>query len=196
MAQDTSDQRLHIDEMTAKTVLATMEALVQSINKDNEERFKPVVDAIEQQFAGRKMNPEDFSLLIGYDILENLHAQLITRFFPQYPNTGRSCRAARFVIEHYSFIENQISSIIVKIHGHRMCCVDCARWLIKQYILFLQDPDFVPDMTIDEKCYWKPDFGSGEEWMAFCQGIEELYYGDYEKFSKARLRLMVSNIKN
>ena len=88
MAQDTSDQRLHIDEMTAKTVLATMEALVQSINKDNEERFKPVVDAIEQQFAGRKMNPEDFSLLIGYDILENLHAQLITRFSPNIPIRG------------------------------------------------------------------------------------------------------------
>ena len=171
-----------------KTIVETVKTLASSIMAEDEARYKDVLNAIEKEYRRKfkDMDPEVFSTLITFDITEKLNQHLAYRFFPQY---AQNC-GVMFIVEHYNFISRQLSSVVTEGHNTSACCVDCARWLIKMYIKHLKDVTFIPDMSIDEKCYWKPMFGSGEDWMSLCESIERLYWGQTDAFFSTKEKLL------
>ena len=48
----------------------------------------------------------------------------------------------------------------------------------------------LPDMSIGERCYWKPEFGSAEAWMEFCEAVVRFERGhDAKALCEAYSRL-------
>ena len=90
-------------------------------------------------------------------------------------------------MQHYRFIKCHIEDTI----GDTSCCpADVSRWLIKQYIIYLQDSAKLPDMTQTtpdgRDCLWKPSFGA----------LEELYHGHSENFLFARGQLLLARMRD
>lgn len=173
-------------DMGSEEIKAAIIAMTASITAEDRKRYGDVVDAIEAKYKDHNMDPEIFATLITYDITEKINEQAALRFFPQYADN----RSIMFVIKNYNFVNEHLSRIIAIGHGTSVCCVDCSRWLIKEYIKHLEDETYIPDMTIGEDCYWKPNFGSGEEWMTMCKAIEHLYWSHVPIFWEARERLL------
>lgn len=186
MVQNEGNRVSAVTDEESKVFAQIITEMCASFQKEDEQRYKAVVDAVEKKFASYNMTPEDFSVLVTFDILEKLNTQFVLRLFPQYAGN----RNIQFVIEHYNFIYKQIGNLVDEAHGYSTCCFDCARWVIKEYIKHLQDKTYFPDMVIDEKCYWKPDFGTGDDWMRFCMAIQRLYHGEAKEFCEMRTRLL------
>lgn len=182
-------------QKTDDSIKQVLTALSGSIQTEEEERYGGIARAIAKEYDRdeREMDPDTFAALISYDIVEKLHNQLTRKFFPQYAQNKKLL----FAVQHYRFIKCHIEDTI----GDTSCCpADVSRWLIKQYIIYLQDPAKLPDMTQTtpdgRDCLWKPSFGTADEWMAFCAALEELYHGHSENFLFARGQLLLARMRD
>lgn len=161
-------------------------AMAQALSNEDAKRYKDIADAIYQRYSGYDVDPEAFSCFVTFDIVEKINEQAALRFFPQYASN----KGIIFVIKNYSFFDRQLSKIVEEGHGTLACSVDCSRWLIREYIKHLSDKSYFPDMNIDEQCYWKPSFGSAEDWIKTCRAIEFLFWGRVEPFIEIRNKLL------
>ena len=116
---------------------------------------------------------EDFDVLIKYK-LDNALRVLIGKLNPEVTDSHKLYKLY-FLYNHYNYLDNSLSNFISQKEG-RFCCVDKSRWLIKKYKEYILEGK-IPDMTIDEKCYWKPHWGTGQQWMNLCEGLLNFYYG-------------------
>jgi len=92
-----------------------------------------------------------------------------------------------FVYNKYNYFENNLAHLISSKEGGG-CSIDKSRWIIQRYRDYIVEGT-IPDMTIEEKCYWKPAFGTGEQWMLFCKGLAELYCGNPKEYLIAFMAL-------
>lgn len=182
-------------QKTDNGIKKVLTALSDDIQTEEEDRYGGIARAIAKEYDRdeRDMDPDTFAALISYDIVEKLHNQLTRQFFPQYTQN----RKLLFAVQRYRFLKCHIEDMIAE----KSCCpADVSRWLIKQYIAYLQDPAKLPDMTQTtpdgRACFWKPSFGTGEEWMAFCSSLEELYHGHSESFLFARGQLLLARMRD
>ena len=74
------DERQSLTETEIKDCI---HALVQSMESQDSERFKPVISAVMDKYPAEKMGPEEFSVLLGYDVAEKLLMQLAYKYFPE-----------------------------------------------------------------------------------------------------------------
>lgn len=175
--------KISVDE---NAIIEAIKAMVSEFDVEDGTRYKGVVDGIQAKYGKYDMNPEAFSALITFDIAEKLNHQAARRFFPQYAGN----RGIMFIVEHYRFISAHLSKLVDVGHGHSACCADCSRWIIGEYIKHMHDVNYIPDMSIDEHCFWKPRFGSGVDWMAMCGAIERLYWGQPDEYIATRTKLL------
>lgn len=127
---------------------------------------------LSQYFDGEVKNFEDYNLLKILPIKQTLHAK-----FKQY---GKLMYKLTDLVMNYGFFDNTLSELIKKKEGWA-CSVDKSRWLIRQWVKWMLEGE-MPDMTIGEKCYWKPHFGSAQQWIDFMEGLSFLLYGRPEKY--------------
>lgn len=182
-------------QKTDDHIKKVLTSLSDSIQMEEEDRYGGIARAIVQEYDRdeREMDPDTFAALISYDIVEKLHNQLTLKFFPQYAQNKKLL----FAVQHYRFLKRHIEDMIAE----KSCCpADISRWVIKQYIAYLEAPSKLPDMTQTapngKACFWKPSFGTGEEWMAFCAALEELYYGHGEAFLFTREKLLLARMRD
>lgn len=180
-------------QKTDNGIKKVLTALSDDIQTEEEDRYGGIARAIAKEYDRdeRDMDPDTFAALISYDIVEKLHNQLTRQFFPQYTQN----RKLLFAVQRYRFFKCHIEDMIAE----KSCCpADVSRWLIKQYITYLEDPSKLPDMTQTtpdgRTCLWKPSFGTAGEWMAYCAALEELYYGHSESFFFARGKLLLARM--
>jgi len=189
MAEKTQIGRAKINA-TEQSIMKVIKTMADNFDREDEQRYKDIVDTIQQRYNDYDMNPDMFASLVTFDIAEKLNEQAALRFFPQYASN----RSIMFVIKHYDFFKRQLSMLVDAGHGTSVCRVDCARWLIKEYIKYSESRNsnkaYTPNMVIDDKCYWKPCFGNGDDWMELCESIELLYWGQVDKFYDIRSRLL------
>lgn len=176
------DERQSLTETEIKDCI---HALVQSMESQDSERFKPVISAVMDKYPAEKMGPEEFSVLLGYDVAEKLLMQLAYKYFPEAKKNAK----IRFTLLNYSFMELHLRHLVQDVHGSMICCADCSRWLIKEYLRYLKGDIHAFDMTISDDCYWKPNFGTGAEWIQFCLSLEKLWYGMPREYIEARSTL-------
>lgn len=130
---------------------------------------------------------ETLSTLIEYPLTQ-AYEQVLIRFAPE----AKENRKLRNALKAWSSIYEIIGDLVAEVHGTIACCKDCSRWIANRYIDYVAAGK-LPDMTIDEKCYYKPDFGSAEDWMRLCDEIVNLYYGRATEFSAAYQKLRYLN---
>jgi len=123
-------------------------------------------------------NVEAYNVLVIYPINQAMN-QLLKE---EYKDNHYS---ATEIFLDYSFYSSSIEYLIVKKEGSACSC-DKSRWLLGKYLTFLKIGE-LPDLTIDEKCYWKPAFWGGQEWMDFIASLHRLKNGSPEDYLKCLL---------
>lgn len=146
-------------------------------------------DAEHGNFADRAIrcipnaDPETLSILVEYP-LQQAYEQVLLRYSPE----AKTNRKLRNALKVWADIYSIVGELVAEVHGTMVCCKDCSRWIANRYIDYAAAGK-LPDMTIDEKCYYKPDFGSAEDWMRLCDEIVNLYYGKATEFTIAYQKL-------
>ena len=120
---------------------------------------------------------ETLATLIEYPLTQ-AYEQVLIRFAPE----AKENRKLRNALKVWSDIYEIVGDLVAEVHGTIACCKDCSRWIANRYIDYVSTGN-LPDMTIDEQCYYKPDFGSAEDWMRLCDKIVELHYGKAAEFA-------------
>lgn len=149
---------------------------------ENDSIKKDFADKIDDMIKSNHMikDMENFDVFINYK-LDN-----ILRFLVNELNPGIDRDKAQrlyFLYRHYQYLDSNLSGFVKTKEGSG-CSVDKSRWLIKRYREYILD-EKLPDMEREERCYWKPKFGTGQEWMDLCDGLVRLYYGNPEKYLKS-----------
>lgn len=129
---------------------------------------------------------EDYSCLIEFKIDEILR-QVVSELNKEVTDRNKIFELY-FLYKNYQYIDNNLSNLVRKKEGSS-CCVDKSRWLIKRYREYILNGT-IPDMTINEKCYWKPHFGTGQQWMNLCEGLDHFYCGNPSKYLQSLNELM------
>lgn len=162
-----------------KAIVSIFEGLMASREQEVQEKFG---DAI-RTFVNSKYdfkNMDCFNLFINHGIegvLESLVGQL-------NPGVKTKSRFNLFsVYRNYQYLDNNLRALIDKREGTG-CVADKTRWLLNVYRDYLVTGD-LPDMTVGDKCYWKPYFGTGQQWMDLCDGLMALYYGETAPYLSA-----------
>lgn len=130
-------------------------------------------------------NVENYDLFINYQMKKVLKSVIIG-LNPEVIDRDKLSNL-QFLYENHSFLKQNLASLISDKEGGS-CSGDKSRWLIERYREYILE-GAIPDMTIEEKCFWKPHFGTGEQWMTFCDGLMDLHSGNFKKYLGALMKL-------
>lgn len=133
-----------------------------------EERHKPIID-IFKAHSQELSEPEVFDLKLMYPICSALNIAL-----------GKGGPKYSFVFLNYTFVQENIEYVINRYEG-RACQADKSSWLISQFINWEKE-GVVPDMANEEKCFWKPGFGTWQHWVNYFHGLRGLLFGKPGKY--------------
>lgn len=169
------------NNMTSEKVEKTLEGLLKNMltfeKEKTENMYRDFIERLINKNKGFIDDIEDFNIFVNYQIEKVLEVSLekmLTKELEKVENKSKIFNVL-FLYKNYSFMENNVKEVIVLKEG-RACSADKSRWVLESYKKYLID-GIIPDMTITEKCYWKPRFGTGKEWMDFCDSLISLYYG-------------------
>lgn len=163
-------------------ISALFDGLMDSTNKEVDELYGKQIEEIVAKNKNLK-DPEMFDLFVQYP-LDNALRVLVTKI-----NSSENAHKIYAIYKHYGFLNTNISKLITIKEG-MACSVDKSRWLIDSYLKYAE-AGTLPDMFIDDKCYWKPEFGTAEQWMEFCEGLLDLQHGRPQRYLHSLQGLMV-----
>lgn len=168
-------------DRTEEALNTVINGLINSITDEANARIPVrVVEEIKDSYMAR--NAESYSVCVDWKVQEVMDAivKLIIPDYETYPNKVKNEMV--YIWRHYSSIEHYISELISKFEGVG-CSVDKGRWLLNSYMTYIQT-EKMPDMTIEEKCFWKPHFGTAETWMKWIHSyILNTYRPEVDFFS-------------
>ena len=154
------EKKINVEENLEKILTGLSDALVRdSLPKD----FEKTVEELKKTYICK--NAENASICLFFKI-EMFTEQLAKMIHPDYSNVKKeNLWKLEYLWQHYSNVENYISSFISTFEG--LCCsTDKGRWLLDSYMRNLIDGS-VPDMEKKKGDFHKPRFGTFDEWTAF-----------------------------
>lgn len=147
-------------------------AMLKSKNKEVEITYGEVMQQLLRDYGKEIKKMDTFYILIQYSMEEAL--EYLVRLM--YPNlTEKTTHDIIFLYTHYDFYEHQVEGLIYSREGF-VCVSDKTKWLLNSYLRYLLE-EKVPDMNREAKCFWKPHFGTGDEWISFIESLMPFYYG-------------------
>ncbi len=145
-----------------------LEGLFAGIGREKEVALKEIIDLLVPKATIE--NIDHYNLFIAHELEYAMESALAKN----YPGCKKHNIAFLFI--NHTFVQCNIERVISKYEGS--CCIcDKSHWLMRamaQY--FVDGKEF--DMTIGEKCFWKPHFGTAGDWQALVDGLIDLYYGN------------------
>lgn len=87
-----------------------------------------------------------------------------------------------FLYSNKDYVENCLEYFITRREG-TACSADKSGWLMRAFKKHFIDGEDL-DMTIGEKCYWKPHFWTGEEWLQLFKAVHSMKFGNPELYFK------------
>ena len=144
---------------------------------DEDKAMEKDLESIFNKVVNSKRNFKDMELfnIFLMDRIDDALRILVGRLNPDSDRNKGKFNRLHFIYTNYGFLKSNLVFVVSQREGDA-CCVDKTRWLINAYRDYILE-DILPDIKIGEKCYWKPGFGSGKQWMDFCDGLVHLYYG-------------------
>lgn len=134
---------------------------------------------LRKSFIGiTKTEPEDYYLDVTHKF-EVVIRDIISKELNK-DVWGKETSAILFLFLNYKYIENNILSFIYIKEGST-CSVDKSRWLIKSLFNYYATNTPI-DMTIDDKCYWKPGFWTADQWIELFNVLISFHYGDFNRY--------------
>ena len=179
-------EKINIDEKTMKDVF---DSILCSVEKESESLYGDKVNKLIDMHGEKLLDVEMFDILIGYEY-DNIVELCIKRLYAD-KDIKQGMYKLIFLYKNYKFISYQLRELMIAKEG-MACCADKTRWLVNRFKNYIVNSE-VPDMTIHKKCYWKPSFGTGEEWMNFCDSLIDLYYGKPQAYLLSLNKLIKEN---
>lgn len=153
--------------------------MVVKSDEDIKEIFGEAINNIKE--AKDNLNdPDSFNFSINYKINQGI--KLLANSLHE-PSICKDKYKPDFIYLNYAFLEQNIKQLCILKEGS-CCCVDKSRSIIEMYLEYSisgQVQEFKPDI---EK-WWLPKFGTYQDWMDFCDGLYNLYYGQVEKYFRS-----------
>ena len=152
----------------------TLGTIIEALAGSNKE---PILDKnlIETFDKILTTDPEDahFEHFLGNDYFERY-------LIEKYPNNNMDIAV---IYQSYIAIDGIVEHLIESMEGSA-CCADKSRWIVRSCTKYLKTAEMF-DMTIDDKCYWKPHFGTMWQWVKLVKGATYLIkWGKYDLFIK------------
>jgi len=162
-------------KLDKKVFTDIFDGILSAGQKEIVEKFPELVKSI-----GNVINetPEDFNLEVFYPldgIIRNSIAKKLNK-----PAYSKEVNSVVFIYTNYQYVEGHFNNIIKTKEG-LACHADKSRWLINAIGRYYTTGKKI-DMTIDDKCYWKPHFWTAEIWLEFFEAIKHLYFGNYNQY--------------
>lgn len=123
-------------------------------------------------------SPEDFHMDIYYE-LEGVIRRLLANNMSK-SDWDKGVSEVVFLYTNYTYIENNLSKFI-EIKEGSACSADKSRWLVDALTHYYIKGTPI-DMTISDKCYWKPHFWTAEQWIETFKALLNLYYGGFNEY--------------
>lgn len=160
-----------------------------------EELLKEIFSDFEQQdiedaeeilnilkFDNIKSSPEDFNYLYSGKF-ESIMMAMVKKLYPEIDDYNKLSKVM-FIFLHYDFMEKLIQNTLLYKVKSTTCIYDKSRKIISDYLnMLLEKQEEVPDYSIEDIS--NPKFGSYQQWMDLCAGINELFYGNQIAYLKA-----------
>ena len=160
----------HNGKVKETEMLDVFQCLVKDIEQNNDMRTGPVVDSICKCYP-KVRDIEAFHALIGYQLDEIKMRAMLAKTADI--KTPQQREAYYFWEEIYRTVGNLVMDIRTR-WGRTdayVCCFDIGRYIANCYLRYCVDRK-LPDLSDpDGQCYWKPEFGTAQEWMDLCDGI-------------------------
>lgn len=173
------NNKLNLDDNKIKKGLdAIFESMLISERQKAEDLYGELVGKLMDEHSDYVKDAEHFDILVNYGVEQAIELY-IQRLLKDEINEDNIWKLL-FFYKQYGFLENNITKLIVQKEGSP-CSADKSRWILKSYREYIIDGT-LPNMTVGEKCFWKPRFGTAQEWMDFCQALEWLYYGNPKEY--------------
>jgi hypothetical protein len=154
-----------------------MNGILDSGQKEIVEKYPELVKSLTDIMD---KSAEDFHLDFYYPIdgvIRNQIAQKLNK-----PAYDKAVSSVVFIYTNYTFVEENLKKFISMKEG-MACEADKSRWLVNSLVKYYATGKEI-DMTIDEKCYWKPHFWTAEQWIGLFESIKHMYYGNFMEYMK------------
>lgn len=172
-----------------KEVMANiLDDLFKSIIKDtieeNEQIFKKTIETImnNEKIKYPKAFHDNFTTRLN-DVLKTYFYKTLSQ------NDCIIVTKMSHLFMNYNFYFNNIKYIIIRRNG-TSCSVDRTNWVIRMYYDYLKT-NKIPNIPEDKK-FFIPTFGTGEDWMGIMNSLYELYYGNPLSYLKYVKNLLIN----
>lgn len=151
------------------------DSILSTSQKEIVEKFPELVKSIGDV---TNKSPEDFNSEVFFS-LDGIIRNSISKKLNK-PAYSKEVNSVVFIYTNYNYVEGHLGGIIKAKEGSA-CYADKSGWLINAITRYYTRG--IPiDMTIDDKCYWKPHFWAAEIWIEFFEAISHLYWGNYNQY--------------
>ncbi|MFE8095228.1 hypothetical protein [Bacillus toyonensis] len=168
-----------------------LQALTNSTNNEMVRKYHHEIDEIISKYGAFLKDPSMFESFINYE-LDNILDVCVMNLYPELEDN--SFYDISFLYKHYHFVELHLENFIEQAEGPP-CSADKAKWILEHYRAFVISKE-IPTFKVEKKDWWKPKFGTGEQWMNLCNSLQGLYYGKPIKYLEAIQSLMEALEKN
>lgn len=165
----------------------TVMALANTLEREGEERFADVVNALVKQYPVGSVNIEGFSALVSFDVLERLGRAAAIRYFPEAKQSHR----LMYFIQNYLMMERILKRLFDSVPSTSMNTADYARWVLRHYESFVRSGQKPNEEKIKKETFY-PGFGDMEDWLRFCDAMLLLPFGDVERYLSIETRLLTN----
>lgn len=168
----------------------TITSLIGAVCKKDTEKGKRIINDVAEQLKSINLDmsdPDQFFYGFMYDVNNSLE-QLVAEATQTDVNDKLS-----FIYIHYNYLDFHIQ----RFHSSRCGssgCADRSRHIIRTYLNYITS-GIVPEDDFSNDHYWIPKFGTYQEWLDYCDGLFDFYYGRPEKYLKASRCLMDCEIR-
>lgn len=135
--------------------------------------------------------PEDFNYLFVYKLQSLLNYISRRLHDPSINNEGNE--KISFIYINYRYLEENITELCRQKDGSS-CCADKGRTIVEIYFNYCLTGKKIK-LNPTKESFGVPRFGTFEQWMAYCDGLYNLYYGRPTDYIKSYTELIKSERK-
>lgn len=160
-------------EISKEDIENTLKALASSFEAEHKRKHLEEINSLKESI---RQNVKDYDISqIQYHLtrgLEFTYDIVLKEVIEEEIGTCDKMSIIQSIIIDLNDYYKLIESFLDFCKDGLFCMHDKSSFLLRSYIKYALT-NKVPDMEIDEKCYWKPYFGTWEEWKSL---IESYYY--------------------
>lgn len=185
-------------EITKENLEGFLTAFSDAIEKEEFDKHHATANEIISKHGKKSLlDPEYFNLFIQnhHQSLDEVIASILLK--EKYPNLeSEKLSKMKDAFLHYSFMEEHLSNYFSEHEGFA-CSADKSHTVLQNYFKYIETGK-IPVFIKEEKSYWMPQFGSGEQWMKLTDSLLMVAHGNINDYLKDYQEMMdiVENERN